>query len=33
VVLPWQSRAIRSLKEGPAGWNECVLNLLIEYGY
>ena len=33
VVLPSQSRAIRSIKEGPAGWNECVLNLLIEYGY
>jgi mannosyl-3-phosphoglycerate phosphatase len=33
VVLPSQSRAIRSLKTGPAGWNECVLNLLIEYGY
>lgn len=33
VVLPSQSRAIRSLKAGPAGWNECVLNLLIEYGY
>ncbi|TGN39844.1 HAD-IIB family hydrolase [Marinobacter confluentis] len=33
VVLPSQSRAIRSLKPGPAGWNECVLNLLIEYGY
>lgn len=33
VSLPSQSRAIRSIKEGPAGWNECVLNLLIEYGY
>jgi mannosyl-3-phosphoglycerate phosphatase len=33
VVLPSQSRAIRSLKTGPGGWNECVLNLLIEYGY
>lgn len=33
VVLPSQSRAIRSIKEGPAGWNECVLNLLIEHGY
>jgi mannosyl-3-phosphoglycerate phosphatase len=33
VVLPSQSRAIRSLRAGPAGWNECVLNLLIEYGY
>ncbi len=33
VVLPSQSRAIRSIKPGPAGWNECVLNLLIEYGY
>jgi mannosyl-3-phosphoglycerate phosphatase len=33
VVLPSQSRAIRSLKTGPGGWNECILNLLIEYGY
>lgn len=33
VSLPSQSRAIRSIKTGPAGWNECVLNLLIEYGY
>lgn len=33
VVLPSQSRAIRSLKPGPAGWNECMLNLMIEYGY
>jgi mannosyl-3-phosphoglycerate phosphatase len=33
VVLPSQSRAIRSHKTGPGGWNECVLNLLIEYGY
>lgn len=33
VSLPSQSRAIRSIKEGPSGWNECVLNLLIEYGY
>lgn len=33
VELPSQSRAIRSLRSGPAGWNECVLNLLIEYGY
>lgn len=33
VSLPSQSRAIRSINEGPAGWNECVLNLLIEYGY
>ena len=33
VSLPSQSRAIRSIKAGPAGWNECVLNLLIEYGY
>lgn len=33
VSLPSQSRAIRSIKSGPAGWNECVLNLLIEYGY
>ncbi|MDX1554091.1 MAG: HAD-IIB family hydrolase [Marinobacter sp.] len=33
VSLPSQSRAIRSIKCGPAGWNECVLNLLIEYGY
>ena len=33
VTLPSQSRAIRSIKAGPAGWNECVLNLLIEYGY
>lgn len=33
ISLPSQSRAIRSIKEGPAGWNECVLNLLIEYGY
>lgn len=33
VHLPAGSRAVRSLKPGPAGWNECVLNLLIEYGY
>ncbi|NMT63397.1 HAD-IIB family hydrolase [Marinobacter orientalis] len=33
VSLPSQSRAIKSIKTGPAGWNECVLNLLIEYGY
>lgn len=33
VVLPSQSRAIRSLRTGPGGWNECVLNLLLEYGY
>ncbi len=33
VSLPSQSRAIRSIKIGPAGWNECVLNLLIEYCY
>jgi len=33
VVLPSQSRAIRSLKAGPGGWNDCILNLLIEYGY
>ncbi|MBJ7277465.1 MULTISPECIES: HAD-IIB family hydrolase [Marinobacter] len=33
VSLPSQSRAIRSIRAGPAGWNECVLNLLIEYGY
>lgn len=33
VQLSAASRAVRSLKPGPAGWNECVLNLLIEYGY
>jgi len=25
--------AMRSLRPGPEGWNACVLNLLLEYGY
>ncbi len=33
VQLPSAKHAIRSLKPGPEGWNECVLNLLFEYGY
>lgn len=33
VQLPSEKHAMRSLKPGPAGWNECVLNLLFEYGY
>ncbi len=33
VILPSARHGIRSLKPGPEGWNECVLNLLIEYGY
>ena len=33
VQLPSVKHAIRSLKPGPEGWNECVLNLLFEYGY
>jgi mannosyl-3-phosphoglycerate phosphatase len=31
--LPSQKHPMRSLKPGPEGWNECVLNLLFEYGY
>jgi len=33
VQLPSTKHAMRSLKPGPEGWNECVLNLLVEYGY
>jgi mannosyl-3-phosphoglycerate phosphatase len=33
VLLPSAKHAMRSLKPGPEGWNECVLNLLFEYGY
>lgn len=33
VTLPASRRPMRSLKPGPEGWNECVLNLLFEYGY
>ncbi len=33
VKLPSAKHAMRSLKPGPEGWNECVLNLLFEYGY
>jgi mannosyl-3-phosphoglycerate phosphatase len=33
VQLPSSRHAMRSLKPGPEGWNECVLNLLFEYGY
>jgi len=33
VQLPSEKHAMRSLKPGPEGWNECVLNLLFEYGY
>ncbi|MCG7201572.1 HAD-IIB family hydrolase [Marinobacter pelagius] len=33
VQLPSDRRAIRSLRPGPEGWNDCVLNLLLEYGY
>ncbi|AXS84942.1 HAD-IIB family hydrolase [Marinobacter sp. Arc7-DN-1] len=33
VTLPSAKHAMRSLKPGPEGWNECVLNLLFEYGY
>ena len=33
VVLSARRHAMRSIKPGPAGWNDCVLNLLFEYGY
>ncbi|MCM0611455.1 HAD-IIB family hydrolase [Marinobacter sediminum] len=33
VQLPSAKHAMRSIKSGPEGWNECVLNLLFEYGY
>lgn len=33
VQLPSQKHPMRSLKPGPEGWNECMLNLLFEYGY
>jgi len=33
VLLSARRHAMRSLKPGPAGWNDCVLNLLFEYGY
>lgn len=32
LSLPSERHVMRSLKAGPAGWNECVLNILIEYG-
>lgn len=31
--LPETTRVMRSVRPGPEGWNECVLNLLFEYGY
>lgn len=33
VQLTSDRHAMRSLKPGPAGWNDCVLNILLEYGY
>ncbi|MGM0768947.1 MAG: HAD-IIB family hydrolase [Pseudomonadota bacterium] len=33
VQLTSERHAMRSLKPGPAGWNDCVLNILLEYGY
>lgn len=33
VQLTSERHAMRSLKPGPEGWNECVLNILFEYGY
>lgn len=33
VRLSSDRHAIRSLRPGPQGWNDCVLNLLVEYGY
>ncbi|MDX1754680.1 MAG: HAD-IIB family hydrolase [Marinobacter sp.] len=33
LSLPSDRHVMRSLKEGPAGWNECMLNLLMEFGY
>lgn len=33
VRLTSDRHAMRSLKPGPEGWNECVLNILFEYGY
>jgi len=33
VQLTSDRHAMRSLKPGPEGWNECVLNILFEYGY
>jgi mannosyl-3-phosphoglycerate phosphatase len=33
VQLPSSSHPVRSLRPGPEGWNDCVLNLLFEYGY
>lgn len=33
LSLPSDRHVMRSLKEGPAGWNECMLNLLIEFGF
>lgn len=33
VQLPSDRHAVRSLRSGPEGWNDCVLNLLFEYGY
>lgn len=32
LQLPPDRHVMRSLKKGPAGWNECVLNILMEYG-
>ncbi|MGB1951885.1 MAG: HAD-IIB family hydrolase [Marinobacter sp.] len=33
VELTTDRHAMRSLKPGPAGWNDCVLNILVEFGY
>lgn len=33
LSLTSDRHAVRSLKPGPAGWNECMLNLLMEFGY
>jgi mannosyl-3-phosphoglycerate phosphatase len=33
VQLTSERHAMRSLKPGPEGWNDCVLNILVEYGY
>lgn len=33
VQLSARRHAMRSIKPGPAGWNDCVLNILCEYGY
>lgn len=33
VTLSARRHAMRSLKPGPEGWNDCVLNLLFEYDH